>query len=321
VFVDRGTDAEKIEVEEHIPEEEEAEPFEPVFAVVEDLVIHFVDEKPNKIFESIIRSYKTGAYPVFPPSAPAEETEERETEATPSPVSSMSNDDHIRTTSHLTAETNSVGYERLRNYDPYAPPNEYIPSPVSSMSNDDHIRITSHLTAETGGVGYERWHNYDPYAPHNGYPEIKRQWPPPDKFGRVDSVVLVAEPPTPTITPPPSSEIAQKFLDFSPMNSANAVTVQNSLRQVLNVHFQAGENGYSQYYHSVSPEMDRLWKPVFRNDEGASIGDEGRTVDQIIALGCEDGVKKDFFTQVSGQIERLGTKKDGVSRSGKLDTR
>jgi hypothetical protein len=277
VFVDRGTDAEKIEVEEDIPEEEEAEPFEPVFAVVEDLVIHFVDEKPNEIFESIIRSYKTGGYPVFPPSAPAEETEEPETGATP--------------------------------------------SPVSSMSNDDHIRPTSHLTAETDDVGYERRHNYDPYAPHNSYPEIKIQWPPPDKFGRADSAMQATEPSTPTITPPPSSEIAQKFLDFSPMNSGNAVSVQNSLRQVLNVHFQAGENGYSQYYRSVSPEMDRLWKPVFRNDESASIGNEGRTVDQIIALGCEDGVKKDFFAQVSGQIERLGTKKDGVSRSGKLDIR
>jgi len=277
LFVDRGTDAEEISTEEAAPEEEQVQAFEPVFALVEDLIIHFVDEKPNEIFDSVIRSYKTGSYPVFPQSAPAEEPGEREAETTP--------------------------------------------SPVSSMSNDDHIRPTSHLTAETDDVGYERRHNYDSYTSHDGYPEIKRQWPSRDKFGGADSAVQAMEPPTPTIIPPLSSEIAQKFLDFSPVNSSNAVSTQNSLRQVLNVHFQAGENGYSQYYHSVAPEMDRLWKPVFRNDETASIGNEGRTVDQIVALGCEDGVKKDFFAQVSRQIDRLGTKKDGVSRSGKLDIR
>ena len=60
---------------------------------------------------------------------------------------------------------------------------------------------------------------------------------------------------------------------------------------------------------------------MFRNDDKSSTGNEGRTVDQIIALGCEEGVKKDFFTQISGQVERLGMKRDGLSRSGKVDLR
>jgi hypothetical protein len=111
--------------------------------------------------------------------------------------------------------------------------------------------------------------------------------------------------------------VAKKFVDFSPVNVGNSINVQNSLRQLLSMHFPSEE--YSQHYHPVAPEANRLWKPVFRNDERSSIGNEGRTVDQIIALGCETGVKREFFVQISGQVEKLGTKRDGTSRSGKLD--
>jgi hypothetical protein len=51
------------------------------------------------------------------------------------------------------------------------------------------------------------------------------------------------------------------------------------------------------------------------------VGGESWTVDQIIALGCEDGVKNDFFVKISGQVERLGSKRDGLNRGGKLDIR
>lgn len=117
------------------------------------------------------------------------------------------------------------------------------------------------------------------------------------------------DPPTPTLTPLPTRGNADRFLDFSPINAGNAISVQNSLRQLLSIHFPAGE--YSQYYYPVAPEAERLWKPVFRNDERSSIGNEDRTVDQIVALGCEEGVKRDFFWQISGQIEKLGIKRDG----------
>src|SRR5208282_5075708 len=42
----------------------ESGPFEPVFGVVEDLIIHFKDEASNELFESVIQSYKNGTYPV-----------------------------------------------------------------------------------------------------------------------------------------------------------------------------------------------------------------------------------------------------------------
>jgi len=129
------------------------------------------------------------------------------------------------------------------------------------------------------------------------------------------------DPPTPALTPQMSSHVfpTQRFVDLALDSSSNDISIQNSLRKLLGVHFPAGKNGYTQHYYPASPEADRLWKPVFQNDQDDSLETESLNVDQIIALGCEEGVNKEFFSQISGQIERLGTKKDGVSRSGKLD--
>ncbi|KUJ08509.1 uncharacterized protein LY89DRAFT_788882 [Mollisia scopiformis] len=273
VYVDRGEDAFQVS-------KESMEPFVPVFPVVEDLIIHLVDDNANQILESVISSYKDGTYPALPPTTSSPLPEEGEDQEAPI-------------------------------------------SAVQSKKEDKALRPESCLTAETDDMGYERRHDYDPY--NDSYPpDIKRQWPPMQNNARVSSLDSSVGPPTPTLTPPVVPEvndIAQKFVDFTPTNPNNAINVQNSLRQLLILHLPAGENGYSQHYYPVTPEAERLWKPVFRNDQNTSIGNDGRNVDQIIALGCEDGVKKDFFFQMSGQVERLGSKRDGVNRSGRLDIR
>jgi hypothetical protein len=273
VFVDRGADAVDIGViEDH---------FRPVFPLVEDLIIHFADNKPNRLLEFVIRNYKNGRYPVIPSSLPNSEY----SSPIASPISSMS-----PSTPHST--------NGLRN----------------------GLRPISHMTTEPDDGGYVRGHDFDPYAAHDSYPPDIRQWPPRKILLRVENAAETLEPPPPTTTPRPPS-IGDKFVELPSIDSGNAINIQDSLRQTLGVHFPAGwENGFSQYYYPGAPEIDRLWKPVFRNDY-STVGIEGRTVDQIIALGCEDGVKKDFFFQVSGQVERLGTKRDGLCRSGKLDIR
>jgi hypothetical protein len=108
----------------------------------------------------------------------------------------------------------------------------------------------------------------------------------------------------------PTHSNADRFFDFSPVDAGNAISVHNSLRQLLSMHCLV--RYYSQHYYPVAPEAERLWKPVFSNDERSSMGNEGRTVDHIVALGCEEGVKRDFFFQISGQIEKLGCKRDGM---------
>jgi hypothetical protein len=274
VFVNRGTDAVDIGATE--------DSFSPVLPMVEDLIIHLADNRPNKLLEFVIRNYKNGRYPVIPSSVPNSE---------------------------------------------YSSPNE---SPISSMSPStphsihglrNGLRPISHMTTETDDTGYVRGHDFDPYAAHNSYPPDIKQWPPRQILLRVENSAETFEPPEPTIAAP-QPRIGDKFVELPSINSANAINLQDSLRQALGDLFPAGwGNGFSQYYYPVAPETDRLWKPVFRNDYSTTVGIEGRTVDLIIALGCEDGVKRDFLFQVSGQVERIGTKRDGLSRSGKLDIR
>lgn len=265
VFIDRGTDAGDMVIEE---EPEESAPFEPVFPVVEDLVIHFSYDDPCDIFEYVISAYKNGSYPTLPSP---------ETESSSVPA-----------------------------------------SPSSTTAKKATTRPISHLTAETDDDGYHRRHEFDPYAANN-YSGGVNQWP--LKHSKENSGQNL-QPPSPSPTPPPSARgVPNKFCEFSPMKPNSVIGIQNSLRSLLNLHFPAGENGYTQYSFPVAPEMERLWKPVFRNDENSSIGSDGRTVDQIIALGCEEGVKKDLFSQISGQIEKLGTKRDGLNRSSKIDLR
>jgi hypothetical protein len=206
-----------------------------------------------------------------------------------------------------------------------------MPSPASTVSDDDCPQTPTNaagtiaeseaqLTPETDQVQTNVQEEFDPYSSDNHYPTIKQSIP-RSKFARVEKEPTPA-PPSPALTlPAPVNITNEKFCEFPMLAPSTVIGIQNSLRAFLGARFPAGDYGYTQYYFPTAPEADRLWKPVFRNDQNASIGDEGRTVDQIIALGCEDGVKKEFFSQISGQVERLGSKRDGLSRSGKLDLR
>ncbi|KAF4626287.1 hypothetical protein G7Y89_g11870 [Cudoniella acicularis] len=274
MYVDCGTDALDAPNYEIAPDESELDIFVPIFPVVEDMVIHFIDGTSNEILESVICSYKNGSYPVIPSLS------KTYCEGPPSPQSISSHE----------AEKNGF-------------------RPESTLP-------------ELDGPGYQGRHSYDPYNSDDRHPSIiHRPWPSKNMLVRPDSGVQMPDLPTPTRTPSPPNGISKKFIDFSPANASNAILVQNALRQLLSTHFPASKNGYSQHCFAVTPEANRFWKPVFRNDDSSSIGNEGRTVDMILALGCEAGVRKEFFNQISGHVERLGMKRDGVNRSAKVDIR
>lgn len=59
-YVDRGTDAASI------PQPDP--PFQPVLPFTEDLVIHLKDGKPDHSFDSIMRTFRSGTYPLTPPA-------------------------------------------------------------------------------------------------------------------------------------------------------------------------------------------------------------------------------------------------------------
>lgn len=290
VFTDRGTDAHMPEhglqevVEDVVVDEQEAAAYEAVFPVIEDLIIHFGGTS-NEIMESVIRSYKDGSYPPMPTIE-----EKRTGDEMPQVDSSTATADVVDDETH--------------NSDPARPF-----SPASHVSTDADLSQ------------YQDFDPSDPYRSSNygSYLNATPLWPQRRTSKKYVHSTPAAELPTPATTPPPiESDVAQRFHEFIPMNSTSAVGIQNSLRSVLNMHFGPPETtNYTQYISKM--EDDRFWKPVFRYDDGQ--GSEGRTVDQILALGCEDGVSKDFFNEISGQVEKLGTKKSGISRTGKLDIR
>jgi hypothetical protein len=266
VYVDRGTDAEDIVIED---DPKESATFEPVFPLVEDLVIYLDNEDCNDVFEYVISGYKTGRYPILP----SVELDSPTVRASPS--------------SHSADEvmTQPISYEA---------------SEINDEGQDHQYEIDSSAVNMCSGSG--------------------NAWFP--KYAGKQCAGQRLQPPVQLPTPPPSvTEISDRFCKLSLMNQISMIEIHNSLRSLLNLHFPGGRNRYTQYCYPVSPDMERLWKPVFQSDEIPSVGNERETLDQIIAFGCEEGVNKDIFAQVSGQIEKLGMKKDGLNRSARVDLR
>jgi hypothetical protein len=209
-------------------------------------------------------------------------------------------------------------YPVIPHSNPSLPLSEQNDSPRSPMAALDlqhrsMLRLSSDLT-DRDRIGGTREPEYDPY--NDDYlPDNKRRWL-ADRDIRASNAIPIVEPLKPTMISSPTHSIADRFFDFSPVDAGNAISVQNSLRQLLSMHFP--DRYYSQHYYPVAPEAERLWKSVFSNDERSSMGNEGRTVDQIVALGCEEGVTREFFFQISGQIEKLGCKRDGMISSSDL---
>ena len=159
---------------------------------------------------------------------------------------------------------------------------------------------------------------YDPFAYNHTLQPVSR----PASNVRVS----IERPPTPDMTPPSSTtpsiaEKQEKFRELSVSSSLTAVTVQNSLRALLNGYFPLEAHGYRQFQFSLLPELDGLWEPVFRQAEPGSPRKDNRRVDQILAIGSQTDVKRDYSMAIVGQLERIGNKSSGLSRSGRLDFR
>ncbi|KAM0556025.1 hypothetical protein ACHAPJ_006006 [Fusarium lateritium] len=157
--------------------------------------------------------------------------------------------------------------------------------------------------------------DYDPFA--YGQPTWPKRKPVPNV-----PKLKVQRPPTPVRTPPPVvSEVDGKVHDLQINSQQTPITVQNSLRSVLQDHFPPETQGYRQFQFPLLPELEGLWKPVFWETEPDSAGGSCYRIDQILAIGAQRGVKRDYASVVTGQLEKLGTKQSGMSRSGRLDFR
>ncbi|KAI1655776.1 hypothetical protein F4813DRAFT_397937 [Daldinia decipiens] len=159
--------------------------------------------------------------------------------------------------------------------------------------------------------------DYDPFA-YEKYPHPSRPWPfKPDSNNHRPST-----PPTPAQTPPLAIEkLERRFHDFTTTDCRTAVCMQNSLRSILNIYFPPEDAGYHQFNFPLLPELSSLWKPVFREADSDTAVQRKRKVDLILGIGAQQGVDREFLGAISGSLEKLGTKPNGVSRSGRLDLR
>ncbi|KAI2632386.1 hypothetical protein GGR54DRAFT_32797 [Hypoxylon sp. NC1633] len=158
---------------------------------------------------------------------------------------------------------------------------------------------------------------YDPFA-YGNYLRPPHTWSPKQNT----SSRRPFAPPTPAQTPPLTTRRSEKcFHDFTTTDCRTAVSMQNSLRSILNIYFPPEDAGYHQFNFPLLPELSSLWKPVFREAESGTVIKRKQKVDLILAIGAQQGVERNFLAAISGSLEMLGTKPNGVTRSGRLDLR
>lgn len=174
--------------------------------------------------------------------------------------------------------------------------------------------------------GAEESGEYDPFAARGrdvraSCLALQPPSPPPPAGVPPDS----RQPPTSApISPLLQRDMESRFHDFSTVGSPNAVATQNALRSVLEVYFPPPDNGCPR--ESDSPmlhDIGSLWRPIFRKQETRDGGDDNpeNTPDLILAMGRQNGVKREFLSALTGHVEKLGIKSSGMSRSGRLDLR
>ena len=117
-------------------------------------------------------------------------------------------------------------------------------------------------------------------------------------------------------------EHEHKFHEFAIAPNQTAVAVQNSLRSILGQStFRRTLRATTNSSLSLLPELDDLWKPIFRaTGSGGPQNCDGK-VNQILAIGSQKGVKKEYSLAITGQLEKLGSKSSGSGRADRLDFR
>lgn len=203
--------------------------------------------------------------------------------------------------------------------------NDRLPkTPRSSSSCDGevilHARASEDGTVVSSSINGDA---YDPFA-YNDY----SSWSPTKTssihtFGvGTPRVRKIEAPPTAEKTPAQSDhDKDHKLHEFAISSKETPVTTQNSLRTVLNAYFPPVMDDDQQFQFSFLPELEGLWKPIFREAEPGSPRTSNHRMDQILAIGSQQGVDREYSSKIIGLLSKLGFKDSGMNRSGRLDFR
>ncbi|KAI0009300.1 hypothetical protein F4779DRAFT_378630 [Xylariaceae sp. FL0662B] len=191
-----------------------------------------------------------------------------------------------------------------------------------STTTGHETPVTDRDSEEVESIYQPASDEYDPFVAHENCLQPPSSWSPRHNMSKCSPRMPTAAPPTPAQTPPPTAKKPDKnFHEFKTTGFWTAVSMQNSLRRILNVYFPPEDSGYHQFNFPLLPELSSLWKPVFREASHDSPRKHRQRVDLILAIGAQKGVDGDFLGAISGSLEKLGTKPNGMTRSGRLDLR
>ncbi|TWU78985.1 hypothetical protein ED733_008248 [Metarhizium rileyi] len=145
----------------------------------------------------------------------------------------------------------------------------------------------------------------------------------PNKSEELLATASIVQPPTPAQMPPPAilRDVEQKVHEFRVTSNHTAVSIQNSLRSILGEYFPPDTQGYRQFQFSLLPEFDELWKPIFRVGEPGSPQRNDGNGTNILAIGSQSGVKKEYSLAVTGRLEKVGRKSCEIVKTGRVDFR
>ncbi|KAG6057395.1 hypothetical protein E4U32_005137 [Claviceps aff. humidiphila group G2b] len=151
---------------------------------------------------------------------------------------------------------------------------------------------------------------YDPFA------YVQPSWQ-IQKPSDLDSTVPIVRLPTPAQIASPT-EGDMKIHEFHVASGQSALSVQNSLRSILRDYFPPDTEGYRQFQTSLLPEFDELWEPLL-SKRSSHRGDKNGV--QILALGSQNGVNKDYSQAIINKLEKIGGKNCEIVKTGRVNFR
>lgn len=123
------------------------------------------------------------------------------------------------------------------------------------------------------------------------------------------------------------AELDGKICEIAVEPKQPPIAVQNAIRSVLSQHYPAEAKGYAPFQLPPLLERDGLWRPIFRGRKATSLpagesgSSSGQQLKQILAVGLQKGVRREYSARVISQIEKFGTEPTGSARCTRLDFR
>ncbi|KAM3445027.1 hypothetical protein NHJ13734_000896 [Beauveria thailandica] len=309
------------------PSESESD-FEPVFPRMEDLVLYLRSElTPQPLLESALNAMREEY--MRKSACLSQSPSSKASTASTESFKSQTDDG----TADLTSPETS-GTEELDADDKQETPTTAVKMTAQALPSMD---------------------DYDPFAYINPVYGSAQ----PSTLSKQPSVAVL-RPPTPAQTPPPQEpveadsteivppeqpvqnqedlvsekEVVEEIdrsiiheLDVEPMQPP--VAVQNAIRSVLRQQYPFPSNFYApqfQFPLQLLPNANDPWRTIFpgcgvSNSLSAPNSHHRHQLKQILAVGLQNGINREYAARVISQIEKFGTEPTGSARCARLDFR